>query len=142
MNLCNIEKTFELKAKNNWDTLYVLLDLHGPVILSHSHDTFQFITEDCIEVLRWFSKRKDFRIILWTSSYVSEIEDIIKWLSIYEIDVDYVNCNPECKNTKKADFHKKPYFNICIDDKAGFEPLTDWKEIKKLLIVLKEWDKV
>lgn len=142
MNLCNIEKTFELKEKNNWDTLYVLLDIHGTVVPSHSHEGLQFITEDCIEVLQWLSKRQDFRLILWTSSQLNEIDKIIEWLWKYNIDIDYVGCNPECKNTKTADFHKKPYYNICIDDRSGFEPLTDWKAIKKLLIALKEWDKV
>ena len=37
-----------------------------------------------------------------------------------------MNENPECGNTSYADFTRKPYFNIMIDDKAFFQPRTDW----------------
>lgn len=143
MNICNIRKTFELAPARNWDTFYVLVDLHGVIIPGNRErkNVLSFISEDCAEVLRWFTKRKDFKLILWTSSFPDEIVEILEWLKKRHIHFDYVNENPECKNTKYADFYHKPYFNILIDDKAGFEPETDWAAIKKELIAIGEWNK-
>lgn len=143
MNLFNIKNTFKLKYIKNWDTIYILIDVHGVIIPNSLHgNVYTFICNDCIEVLQWFSKRKDICIILWTSSYSGEIAALIDWLAMYAIDIDYVNHNPQEKNTDKADFTYKPYYNILLDDKAGLEPLTDWAEIKKQLIDIGEWSKV
>ena len=111
MNLCNIKRTFELMPIRKWDTLYVLIDVHGVIIPSswHRKNDFQFISPDCEEVLQWFSKRKDFRIILWTSSFPSEITELIGWLGKHNIRMDDVNSNLECRNTEYADFSYKPY---------------------------------
>jgi len=143
MNLCNLRNSFRLKEERKWDTLYVLLDVHGVIIPGslHGDNELKFISDACIEVLRWFSSRKDIRIILWTSSYTKEITKIIEWLDKYNIEIDYVNFNPECINTAYADFRDKPYFNILIDDKSGFEPDKDWGELKMQLIGLGEWDR-
>jgi hypothetical protein len=137
-----IKKTFESKQAKGWDLLYVLLDVHGVILPSswHKVNEFKFVTEDCIEVLQWFSKRNDFRIILWTSSYPTETNPLVKWLAEFEINIDYVNGNPNEPNNTYADFSFKPYYNILLDDKAGFEP-TDWKAIKEELISIGEWDK-
>lgn len=144
MNLCNIKKTFEQKAARGWDTVYVLLDVHGTLIPGgfHNKRDFTFISDDCLEVLKWFSDRKDFRIIIWTSSCTVEAAETLEWLEEHGIIVDYINHNPECRDTKTACFSQKPYFNILIDDKAGFEPEKDWAEIKCQLIEIGEWDKV
>jgi hypothetical protein len=32
-----------------------------------------------------------------------------------------------------GDYSKKFYYSILIDDKAGFNPLTDWAKLGKLL---------
>lgn len=137
-----IRKTFENKKAKNWDTMYLLLDVHGVILPSSWHKTneFRFVCEDCIEVLQWFSKRTDFRLILWTSSYETETTPMCKWLEEFEIHIDYVNGNPNEPNNKYADFSFKPYYNILLDDKAGFTP-EDWKEIKAELIAIGEWDK-
>lgn len=143
MNICNIRKTFELASVRNWDTFYVMVDLHGVIIPGNRKrkNVLSFISSDCIEVLQWFTIRKDFRLILWTSSFDDEVVEVLEWLGEYHIHFDYVNGNPECQNTEYADFYHKPYFNILIDDKAGFEPETDWTVIKKELIALGEWNK-
>ena len=41
---------------------------------------------------------------------------------------DYFNENPEVKNTATGDFSMKIYFNVMIDDKAGFEK-SDWENV-------------
>jgi hypothetical protein len=48
------------------------------------------------------------------------------WLLQHGIVIDYVNENPECVDTKLATFTDKFYFNVILDDKAGFEGDTDW----------------
>lgn len=44
-----------------------------------------------------------------------------------------VNSNPDEKDTKTGDFSKKFYFNILLDDRAGFQPETDWLEICRII---------
>jgi len=143
MNLCNIRRTFvELRPKRNWNTIYWLVDVHGVIIPGswRSENNYDVIAPECIEVLQWITNRKDQRLILWTSSMKDEINEIVVWLwRNYGINVDYVNENPEEKNTEYADFSLKPYFNVLIDDKAGFEPEKDWAAVKQELTDSGEW---
>lgn len=128
-----------LKPKRGWTTIYWMVDVHG-VILPGSwqkQNKFKFLNAQAKFVLRWISNNPDQRLILWTSSKDTEIKEIVKWLKDkHSICVDYVNENPEEKNTDYADFSKKPYFNILLDDKAGFNPHTDWLGIKMTLMQL------
>lgn len=138
----HIENVFTvLKPKRGWKTIYWLVDVHGCIIPGSWHKTndFQFIDEWCPLVLRWISDNPDQKLILWTSSYATEGAHIIEWLAKQGIHVDYYNRNPEEANTEYADFTHKPYFNILIDDKAGFDPETDWGVIRKTLIRLGLW---
>ena len=139
MNLCNIKKTFAEYKIKGWDRIFVLVDAHGTIIPSGQHDDYSFISEDAKEILQWFSKRPEVRIILWTSSYPSEAESLTKWLLSHGIQVWYINENPEAKNTERAYFAKKLYYNIVVDDRSGFEPATDWAAIKQELISIGEW---
>lgn len=142
MNLCNLKRTFALMPERKWDTLYVLVDVHGTIIPGswHKKNDFQFIHPDCKEVLQQMSRSRLFRLIMWTSSKDDEIIEIFQWLYYHGIVVDYHNGNPEVRDTEYACFDAKPYFNILIDDKAGFEPEVDWTEMKRQLIELGEWD--
>jgi hypothetical protein len=141
MNVCNVKKTFSDYKSKGWDRIFVLVDAHGTIIPSGTHDEFHFINEDAKEVLKWFSDRPEVRLILWTSSYPAEAEQLTRWLLSNGIHVWYINENPEAKNTERAYFEKKPYYNICIDDRAGFTPETDWDLIKRELQLIGEWNK-
>lgn len=141
MNICNIKKTFEDYRSKGWDRIFVLVDVHGTLIPSGEHENFSFICQTAKEVLQWMSRRPEFRIILWTSSYPNEICMLCAWLSQQGVFIDYLNENPEAKDTARACFTRKPYYNIVIDDRAGFEPASDWAAIKRELQVLGEWDK-
>lgn len=44
------------------------------------------------------------------------------------------NENLEAENTIYGDYSKKPYFNILLEDKAGFEPEKDWLDIYHYLL--------
>lgn len=138
----HIENVFKVyKPKRGWNTIYWLVDVHGCIIPGswHKANDFRFINEWCPLVLRWISEQPDQRLILWTSSHTTEAASIIEWLAEVGIHVDYFNHNPEEKDTEYADFSRKPYFNILIDDKAGFDPHTDWQNIRAVLIELGLW---
>ena len=59
----------------------------------------------------------------------------------YGIEFDYINENPECKDTALCSFAQKFFFDILLEDKAGFVGETDWIEIQDALIRMGEWDK-
>ena len=92
----------EKKLVNHWDKNYVLVDIHATILKPsyHNEEKFEFYPY-AKEVLRLLSIKKDYSLILWTSTYHDKIE---------------------C-------FDEKTYFDIGIDDKFGFEPETDWEEI-------------
>ena len=138
MNVFNIANAFRQKVERKWHTLYVMVDAHGTIIKPY-HDKLAFY-EGAIEVLRWFSDRSDIKLILWTSSHQEEIQDLFTTLWGHGIEIDFVNKNPLEKNSKLACFDKKFYFNIILDDKAGFEPEIDWITIKSELQRIGEWN--
>lgn len=136
MNIFNVERAFKIKSERGWPTLYVAVDAHGTIIKSYN-DCIEFYPGS-IEVLRWLTKREDFKVILWTSSYSKEITELLDFsYEKYGIVFDYVNQNPLEKNTNKANFSQKFYFNILLDDKAGFSPEDgDW------FLIANEFEKV
>lgn len=139
MNIFNIERSFKMKDERNWDTLYVATDLHSTIIKPHYNDTVEFYP-DSIEVIKWFNSRPDFRVILWTSSYEPEITAFLIEAHKKGIRIDFVNSNPLEQNSKKGCFTRKFYFNILLEDRAGFVGETDWTLIKNELIRLGEWN--
>ena len=95
---------------------------------------YKFKGTVAIDALRTISADPINKIILWSSSHEEPFDKVIKGLKeYYEIRVDYVNENPECPSTALCDFTKKFYFDILLDDKAGFEPNEDWESISNFL---------
>lgn len=118
------------KDERGWDCVYIMVDLHNVILPSNYHkgNDLQFISPFAEKCLQYLSKKDDVRLILWTSSYPDEVDNVLEWLEKADINFSYVNINPLEKSTEYADFSEKPYFNILLDDKAGFEG-NDWKEI-------------
>ena len=52
----------------------------------------------------------------------------------YGIKFNHINLNTEEKNTSLCCFDEKTYFNVGIDDKFGFDPQEDWKEVYDYLV--------
>lgn len=72
---------------------------------------------------------KDQKIILWTATKEEKVNNIyIPYLKENFINVDYLNCNPDCISNDYTCFDKKFYYDIMIDDKAGFE-IIQWVDI-------------
>ena len=139
MNLFNIQKSLETKVERNWSVIYWAIDAHGTMFLPyHTHLEFY---PGAVEVLRFISQRDDMKVILWTSSHAPEIRDMMKMFALSEIKISIVNDNPFEANSVRACFDEKFYFNILLDDKAGFDPLVDWDVVKGELIRLGLWCK-
>lgn len=143
MNLFNIRRTFEMKKVKGWPEVYFCIDLHGTIIPSgKSSDDMTDATTfypDAKEVLQNLSRRKDIILILWTSTPADRLGAVIKFLQANDIWFIYYNENPHAKNTPRSDFGRKFYFSVLLDDRAGFEPETDWTAIKNELIAIGEW---
>lgn len=135
MNKKHIIKTFETKKTREWDTLYWAVDIHDTCVkANYSKDTLptEFFS-GAKEVLQRISNRKDCCLILYTCSHPPEIEQYLELFKSNGINFKYVNKNPEPKDTAFGCFKDKFYFNLMLDDKAGFNANTDWSEISEAL---------
>jgi len=137
----NLEKKDE---HGNWKyPMYWLIDLHDVIIpgtYTRNNEGRQLYPM-AKDVLAWLTRRNNMCIILWTSSHNDSISDICLWLKAHGIEFNYVNQNPEVKPNGLIDTSAKPYFDVLLDDKAGFDGMSDWKSIKDVLVELGEWDK-
>lgn len=136
--MANLRKSFDdAFARSNykgWEYIYVLVDIHGTVFKPSYHKKEKFEYYDYAKsVLTILSERSDIKLIMWTSS-TKEMTD--KFLEVFKKDnihFDYINENPEIRalptDPKSSDFSSKYYFNVGLDDKFGFDPEKDWKDI-------------
>ena len=125
-----LDKAFSRMEEQGWDKIYILVDIHDTIFRAcytenDPYDMFPYAEQ----VLKMLSARKDISLILWTSTYQNKIAEYIRKLKSMGIYFDMVNCNFEVENTKLSCFDEKPYFNVGIDDKFGFDGETDWKEL-------------
>ena len=135
----NITRSFELAidkmVKRNWQKIYVLVDIHDTVFEACYHDE---------ETHKWFPYAKqtlelmtnieNISLILWTSTYPNIIKEYLDFFEENHIVFNHVNVNEEEGNTSLCCFDEKPYFNVGIDDKFGFDPNEDWKEVYDYLV--------
>ena len=123
-----VDKAFRAKKERAWNRLYWSIDLHDTIMTAtyKKNNTGSKIFPDAIPVLRTLSKMEDQVLILWTSSYKEPADKVLSDLRKLNINFDYFNENPLEPNNALCDFSKKFYFNILLDDKAGFDPEIDW----------------
>ena len=140
-----LKRAFEKKEKRGWDKwpkMYIFIDLHDVIIpgtYTHNNANKEFYPyAKC--VLQYFTDDSRFCIILWTASHKTAIDEICEWLDYYDIKFDYINENPECHSTELLDVSKKPYFDLLLEDKAGFNAEYDWMNIMETLINMGEWE--
>lgn len=130
-----IIKAYEEKYHRKWGVLYFAVDLHGTIIERYTGDDLKIypFAEQTLKVL---SKRSDIALILFTSSYPDNLKPFYDWCTKKGIHFKYLNENPECPNNKTGDFSRKFYFNVLLDDRAGFDPDTDWEDTLKALEIV------
>lgn len=88
------------------------------------------------ETLKLINGLSDVVMILYTCSHPHEIDEYLQLFDGCGIFFKYVNNNPEVKTEVNGYgcYDKKPYMNVLFEDKAGFNPETDWQEVYDLLI--------
>jgi len=132
-----IKSCWEKQIKYHHFESYWLFDLHGTII-KPNHIRGNYDVEYypyAKETLQIITRRKDIRTIVFTSSYPDEIIEYNKQFIKDKINFKYYNSNPEIcnENGMFGYYASKPYFDVMLEDKAGFNPLIEWKEIYDLL---------
>jgi hypothetical protein len=67
-------------------------------------------------------------LILFTSTYKQSLEPFFNWCEEHQIKFKFFNENPECPSNSTGDFSRKFYYNVLIDDRAGFDP-SEWLDV-------------
>ena len=132
-----IERAYEIMHERNWDTIYWAIDLHGVCMKSnYAEGIHEFISQEAIDTLRLISSLPESRIILWSSVYDEQKLNIMNVFEAEGIHVFDFNQNSEAADTPTGCFSQKFYFSVLLDDKAGFDPATDWAAIHATLMKL------
>ncbi|MFN8416993.1 MAG: hypothetical protein U0U66_11740 [Cytophagaceae bacterium] len=136
MILKAIEKAFHNAQTKNWERTYWAFDLHETILLP-DWKAGSIPTEFypmAKETMQLISKREDIVRIMYTCSHPIEINQYLEFFIKENIQFNYVNENPEVVNIKYGCYDKKPYFNVLFEDKAGFDPQTDWEIVYHYLL--------
>lgn len=128
-----IDNSIKLMTERGWDKIFYFIDLHSTVI-KPNYERGNIPTEFypyAKEVLQYLSSRKDICLIMYTCSHPEEIVEYVEFFKEHGVVFDYINENPEVTTQVGGYgcYDKKPYMNVLMDDKAGFEPETEWLEI-------------
>jgi hypothetical protein len=126
-----ITNCLRLAQERSWKKTYWAFDIHG-TMLRPNYQTNNISTDfypHVIETMQLIGQRKDIVKILYTCSYPHEITQYLKYFSDHGIHFDYINSNPEVADGGYGYYKDKFYFNVLMDDKAGFDGESDWKEI-------------
>lgn len=122
-------KAFDNKERFGYEKIYVLVDLHGTLIVPvHQNVPLRFYNHSLV-AMKFMSMRDDICLILWTSSHKDKIEEVVHELDKRGIHIDYVNENPEAEDNEWFCGSKKLYFDVGIDDRFGFDAESDWVEL-------------
>ena len=135
-------KTITEKYKEFWDNpiyeyCYIVVDIHGTIFKPSfdKEETYQYypMAKQCLRLL---SQNPKVKLILWSGCYTHNFMKYIQKFESDGIKIDYVNENPECKNSSYACFDTKFYFDLGIDDRFGFDARNDWKDFYSVLVQL------
>jgi hypothetical protein len=130
-----IRNCLQQAKQKGWDKTYWAFDIHG-TLLKPTFRQGVVSTEFypyAKEVMQLLSQRSDIVRILYTCSYPHEIEEYVQYFKEHNIHFDYLNQNPDVCAGAYGHYERKFYFNVLFEDKAGFDPLTDWKQVFDLL---------
>jgi len=135
--LKHIKNIFKAAEEKEWFETYWAFDFHS-TIFKPTYDTnarsieYYPFAKECLQLL---SGRDDIFLITWTSSHPDEIARYNKIFQSDGIYFDHINTNPgiSSKLGNFGHYESKFYFNILFEDKAGFDPETEWEEIYNYL---------
>ena len=130
----NVERSFEQMKERGWERLYWFIDFHDTIAVADYGDlTKREFFPKAKEVLQFLTNKPEICLVLWTCSHRDDIDDMIKWLKKHDITFEYINENPECQTTKRMNVESKPYYNVLLDDRSGFNPTSDWYFLRTIL---------
>jgi hypothetical protein len=133
MILSAIHNAFKKAKERGWDNSYFAIDIHDTIVEANYkvNDIPTTFYPFAKEVLQLLTQREDVKLILFTCSHPHEIDLYIKFFNENGIQFDYINENPDVQTDLNGygNYDKKFYFNVLMDDKAGFNPLLEWEAI-------------
>jgi hypothetical protein len=132
LNVC-----YEQQKIRSWNRLYFFFDIHGTILkpnYQYGNIPKEFYPH-AKEAMQLISKLDDVCMVLYTCSHPHEIEQYLEFFKESGIHFQYVNENPEVATDLNGYgcYDKKPYINVLFEDKAGFNPETEWLEVLELL---------
>jgi hypothetical protein len=127
----SIDKAFAKAIRRGWKEIYVAIDIHDTVMVGN-YDNTQLPTTWCSdeieECLKYLSGRPDVVLIIFTYSHDKELVGYLEHFKSLGINFAFANENPAIvtKPQGLGNYTKKMYFDLLLEDKAGFEPKNDW----------------
>ena len=130
-----IRNCIDQAGQRGWKKTFWAFDIHNTMIIPNysSEEIPPTFYPHALEVMQLISRRSNIVRILYTCSHPAEIEKYLHLFQRNRIHFDYVNENPDVCNDGYGFYDHKLYFNVLFEDKAGFDPITDWLEVKNLL---------
>lgn len=130
-----IENCLRNVREKRWTKTYWAFDIHGTILKPtyQRNDISREFYPFAREVMVQLGQRKDIVKILYTCSYPNEILQYVEYFAANGIHFEYVNSNPEVVDGGYGYYQDKFYFNVLMDDKAGFDGEQDWKSIFEIL---------
>ena len=126
-----ITKAFEMATARNWQKIFVAIDIHDTVVVSNysGNKIPTVFYPNAKEVLQYLSSRQDVVLIMFTSSHPHEMQKYEEFFESQNIHFKFINENPDCPSTGYGCYDRKFYFNVLIEDKAGFDAENGWAEV-------------
>jgi len=135
----DIIRSFNIAFKNleekGWSRIYVLVDIHDTIFEACYYNNEEYkwfpFAKESLDIM---SSSNRISLILWSSTYLDKLRNYLEFFKKNGIRFDQINKNAEENNTSLSCFDEKPYFNVGIDDKFGFDGENDWKIIYDFLV--------
>ena len=131
----SFDKAFEKMNERNWEKIYVLVDIHDTIFEACYYNKEEYkwypFAKEALQIMSYADR---ICLILWSSTYPRVTLNYLNYFKENNINFEYVNGNPEVKDTSLSFFGDKTYFNVGIDDKFGFDAETDWETVYEYLV--------
>jgi hypothetical protein len=130
-----IENAMQTARNREWTKTYWAFDIHDTMIVANYQpgnipkEFYPFAKE----TLQLISQRSDIVMILFSCSHPHELAQYDAHFRENEILFDHININPEIENNALGFYDQKLYYNVLFEDKAGFDPESDWKKVHELV---------
>lgn len=125
------DRAFEAMERKGWDNITVAVDLHDTVFKStYSEEVSEEFYPYAKETLQLMSEHPQIKMYMFTCTPSKIRRKYRKFLLENNIVMsthpkDVMNSMRIKENAFQA-YDTKPYYNVLLDDKAGFDPDQDW----------------